>query len=529
MRTHLLAFIFCSFIVSLQGQVIEADSIVLVELYNATDGPNWTKQENWLSGPVGDWQGVKIGEGRVTEINLNIAGLEGAIPASIFSLDGLVSFAIRESNTELHLDDRMSDWLSLEAISVSGNQFSVELDVLCDIPNLNAVTFFSMNVGGAIPECFALLPLTRLNISGANLDSAEIPEFLGDIPTLINVNLANNNFTGEIPQNFCNGLFKFINLAQNALTGSIPGCLNSSGGLVQFFADNNKLTGHVPIGLFGPALTILDLGNNQLTGKLIDWPVLPGMDRLELNDNLFDGTFDGSILQSDNFRVLDLSHNDIDSIASFPELPLMVSLRVNDNALDFSDLEVFVPGSANFTYQSQADIGEALTVQMAEGDPLMLTLPAGGTITTYQWLKDGKVLAGESDATLSIPSLTADGGGIYHAEAYHDSFPALILQLAPVEVQLGTSKTRDLYTSTWQVVTNPVVDGRLVLSNLIEEVSVSGPAAISISDLAGRKMLRKDLHLLPPEINIDIAHLLTGVYILRLETKDGFGVWKIVK
>ena len=37
----------------------ETDREALVALYNATDGANWPRNENWLSDvPLGEWQGV---------------------------------------------------------------------------------------------------------------------------------------------------------------------------------------------------------------------------------------------------------------------------------------------------------------------------------------------------------------------------------------------------------------------------------------------------------------------------------------
>ena len=44
----------------------------LVALYNATDGPNWTNNTNWLTGPVSTWFGVTV-----TGDNVGEAG-EGA-------------------------------------------------------------------------------------------------------------------------------------------------------------------------------------------------------------------------------------------------------------------------------------------------------------------------------------------------------------------------------------------------------------------------------------------------------------------
>ena len=51
---------------------VEGDRAALVALYNATDGPNWTDNTNWLSNePLSEWYGVTTNDdGRVTELSL---------------------------------------------------------------------------------------------------------------------------------------------------------------------------------------------------------------------------------------------------------------------------------------------------------------------------------------------------------------------------------------------------------------------------------------------------------------------------
>ena len=42
---------------------VESDRAVLVALYNATDGPNWTDNTHWLSNePLSEWRGVSTDE-----------------------------------------------------------------------------------------------------------------------------------------------------------------------------------------------------------------------------------------------------------------------------------------------------------------------------------------------------------------------------------------------------------------------------------------------------------------------------------
>ena len=68
----------------------ETDREVLVAFYNATDGPNWGDNKNWLSDePIGKWTGVTTdASGRVTEFLLSEA-YSGKIPAELGDLTEL--------------------------------------------------------------------------------------------------------------------------------------------------------------------------------------------------------------------------------------------------------------------------------------------------------------------------------------------------------------------------------------------------------------------------------------------------------
>ena len=50
----------------------ETDWEVLAALYNATVGPNWKDNDNWLNdAPIGEWHGITTdGNGRVIELDL---------------------------------------------------------------------------------------------------------------------------------------------------------------------------------------------------------------------------------------------------------------------------------------------------------------------------------------------------------------------------------------------------------------------------------------------------------------------------
>ena len=60
------------------------DSLALVALYNATDGPNWNNKESWLTGPVFTWFGIYVENGRVRNINTGWNNLNGTLPSEFF-------------------------------------------------------------------------------------------------------------------------------------------------------------------------------------------------------------------------------------------------------------------------------------------------------------------------------------------------------------------------------------------------------------------------------------------------------------
>ena len=77
--------------IPLETQSTATDREVLVRLYEATEGSNWVKNENWLTDvPLEEWYGVKTdSEGRVINLFLIDNNLNGVIPINLFNLGKL--------------------------------------------------------------------------------------------------------------------------------------------------------------------------------------------------------------------------------------------------------------------------------------------------------------------------------------------------------------------------------------------------------------------------------------------------------
>ena len=156
----------------------QTDRQVLVTLYDATDGPNWRDNTNWLSeAPIGEWYGVSTdGNGRVVRLELEANQLRGKIASELGNLANL-------------------EWLELRE---------------------NYLT------GGIPPELGNLARLYSLDLT-ANQLTGEIPSVLGNLDGLRGLGLGWNQFTGEISSVLDNlGNSEYLDIGNTHLRGCVP-------------------------------------------------------------------------------------------------------------------------------------------------------------------------------------------------------------------------------------------------------------------------------------------------------------------
>lgn len=77
------------------------DRRALEAFYDATDGPNWADDANWLStAPLAEWRGVSAEGGRVSYISLPNNGLSGQIPPELGNLSELGGLILSGNSLE---------------------------------------------------------------------------------------------------------------------------------------------------------------------------------------------------------------------------------------------------------------------------------------------------------------------------------------------------------------------------------------------------------------------------------------------
>ena len=103
-----------------------ADRDMLVRLYNATDGVNWTDNSNWLSDlPMRAWHGVTTdGEGRVSGLVLTENQLSGQLPAGLGNLDNLERLDLGGNHLSGLIPSQLGNLSNLEGLYLWGNQLT---------------------------------------------------------------------------------------------------------------------------------------------------------------------------------------------------------------------------------------------------------------------------------------------------------------------------------------------------------------------------------------------------------------------
>ena len=157
---------------------------MLVELYNSTNGDNWTNKTNWLSDrPMRDWHGVTTDAGgRVTGLYLSNHQLNGKLPASLGSLDNLRELHLSNNRLSGEIPAELGKLTSLKSLDLSRNQFSGAIPV--EIGNLESLEWLYLShnrLTGMIPVELAGLPNLRLLRLAGNPLTGCIPNELPDV------------------------------------------------------------------------------------------------------------------------------------------------------------------------------------------------------------------------------------------------------------------------------------------------------------------------------------------------------------
>ena len=227
-----------------------SDREVLEALYDATGGPDWTHNENWLTdAPLGEWYGVEADDqGRVVEIWFLANRLTGRIPPELGDMAHLESLGLYRNRLTGSIPPELGDLANLRSLSLGENDLTGPIPPeLGSLANLRSLGLHENDLTGSIPvELANLTDLGRLNLAANGL-SGRIPPEIGGLANLYTLYLGRNELTGPIPPEI-GGLANLgnLNLAANGLTGRIPPELGGLTALTRLYLGNNEFTGPLP-------------------------------------------------------------------------------------------------------------------------------------------------------------------------------------------------------------------------------------------------------------------------------------------
>ena len=128
-------FLVCALIVGMESSHVLASSPIaptitdreaLVSLYQATNGVNWLKSDNWLTNvPLDAWHGVTTdSSGRVIALDLSENELSGSIPSELGKLTELKELHLEENELSGSIPPELGKLTELKELHLEENELS---------------------------------------------------------------------------------------------------------------------------------------------------------------------------------------------------------------------------------------------------------------------------------------------------------------------------------------------------------------------------------------------------------------------
>jgi len=243
---------------------------------------------------------VEIGNlSKLEHLALATNSLVGPLPSSMRRLTNLSTLYINENNITGCWPSGWEDLCQEGTLVFADNNLSASIsdsgwDDFCDDglntvhPDFDALAALYHSTGGA-----GWTHNTNWDVDYSCSDPCADAWFGIDCSggRVITVDLGNNNLIGQIPEEIGDLFFlENLNLSQNSLTGSIPDEITDLNRLEEMSLTQNKLTGVIPSDLFTlPNLYFLNLSSNDLSGTLPLDISAGAMEVIDLSDNFLSG------------------------------------------------------------------------------------------------------------------------------------------------------------------------------------------------------------------------------------------------
>ena len=180
------------------------DRDVLIALYDATNGDNWTNNTNWCTNaPLSEWYGVTLdySQERVQYIHLSYNNLVGSIPEEIGNLTELYTLDLSGNTLTGEIPSSIGNMHILGYLYLNNNQLTGSIpQEIGNLSDLRACYIYENQLMGNIPSEFGnLINLEYCYLFGNQL-TGEVPETLSRLTKLQTMDFSYNMLGGDLPE-----------------------------------------------------------------------------------------------------------------------------------------------------------------------------------------------------------------------------------------------------------------------------------------------------------------------------------------
>ncbi|KAL8099854.1 protein STRUBBELIG-RECEPTOR FAMILY 8-like [Apium graveolens] len=204
--------------------------------------------------------------------------------------------ALQELYISLNCSTQLTGWTSIDG-DPCGESW---MGITCQTSAIVSIQISGLGLSGSMGYMLSGLGSLKILDVSDNRIHESIPYQLP--PNLTKFNIANNNFSGNLPYSIASLLsLSYLNTSSNSLGQSVGDIFANLTDLLTLDLSHNNLSGNLPTSFSSLSnLLVLHLQNNQLTGSL---HVLDGLPLTDLNvaNNNFSGSITQKISSISNF------------------------------------------------------------------------------------------------------------------------------------------------------------------------------------------------------------------------------------